>query len=725
MLRRMVALGLMVVLSLLTLPRPGVAEDLWSLQQQAQAYADAGNLSAAIPIWIRLVDGFVAKGGPDGYTNAALYAKDLGQAYDKLGQYDAAVPYYDREAIYWAKAGHADWGAADAQRADALRTVVRLFAQAPPAAPRQPARLEPAAGAYLGAYTEVDPLIGNDYTRAAGVLGKHPALFLAYGHWGQAFDQRYFDHARAAGAALQIALQPDAGLDQVQVDDWLTAFALQVSRAGIPVFIRFASEMNGDWVAWHGDPPRYRQKFKLVADYIHRTAPNAAMVWSPNPVPVTGIDDYYPGDDAVDWVGLSVYQDYYSNGHTDQPNTYDSPLDQITAVYGRYAGRKPLMIAEGAVAHRELATGSDRTGWAVANLVRLYAYAPLLFPRLKAVTWFDVNEAPPYGGHHVSDYSLTDSAPVLAAWRQQTASDWWLTSVPAATTPALGWKEVPAGAAGPAQSGPTTIAAYVKLMSPYVGKVEYSLNGGPALTASTPPFAVKADLAAYNGQRIPVDVTVYTGTDDPAAPGPAAGGVGTQATTRRFWLQVGAPALPDVTGHWAEAAIRRLAQASVISGYDDGSFRPEEPISREAFIKLAVAASGGAPNAAADAGFNDVPADRWSYGYVAAAVQAGLLVPDEYAGGTLDPGGPISRQELAVIAARTGHADTAAHSSIARPPLSDLANVSSAWRSWVQVAYDTGLVTGFPDGSFRPREGATRAQAAVIIGRVLDLPTIQ
>ena len=156
-----------------------------------------------------------------------------------------------------------------------------------------------------------------------------------------------FEEARKARAIPLITLEPHEGLEAVTRAD-VEAFADAlgaVNAAGMPVFVRFAHEMNGSWYAWGQQPDGYVEAFRIVAAAVHAGAPASAMVWAPNEgagypfiggafgaAPgspeaaaldtdgdgeLTRSDDpyapYYPGDDAVDWVGMSLY--HWGNTH--------------------------------------------------------------------------------------------------------------------------------------------------------------------------------------------------------------------------------------------------------------------------------------------------------------------------------------------------------------------------------------------------------------------------
>ena len=156
--------------------------------------------------------------------------------------------------------------------------------------------------------------------------------------------------AEVGGIGL-ITLEPIEGLDSVT-----QAAAEELARllddywrsSGTPSIVRFAHEMNGTWYPWGQQPEAYVDAFRTVATAVHALAPASAMAWAPNEgsgYPFTGgpfasldtsldtngdgeitnADDpyapYWPGDDAVDWVGMSLYHwgSAYPWGENEEP----------------------------------------------------------------------------------------------------------------------------------------------------------------------------------------------------------------------------------------------------------------------------------------------------------------------------------------------------------------------------------------------------------------------
>ncbi|MGF7034261.1 hypothetical protein J2T17_005211 [Paenibacillus mucilaginosus] len=194
-----------------------------------------------------------------------------------------------------------------------------------------------------------------------------------------------------------------------------------------------------------------------------------------------------------------------------------------------------------------------------------------------------------------------------------------------------------------------------------------------------------------------------------AAAGGGAGWSGVRAAEN-----TGAAELSDIRGHWAEQPITAMTEEGIIGGYPDGTFRPEGTVTRAQFLKLVVTAAAKGPLPDADgAVFGDVPAEHWAASYVSAALKEGIIAGGD-AGSSLRPEEEVTRAEMAVLLARAlklkvepeaaGYAD----------------NRELPEAGWIGAAARAGIVSGFEDGTFRPAAPATRAQAAVMIARMVE-----
>lgn len=102
---------------------------------------------------------------------------------------------------------------------------------------------------------------------------------------------------------------------------------------------------------------------------------------------------------------------------------------------------------------------------------------------------------------------------------------------------------------------------------------------------------------------------------------------------------------PDISVHWADGYISAATNQKIVNGYEDGSFRPDENITRAEFAKIIVKMLG-APLQNGSAEFTDI-AEHWAESYIAALAEKGII--NGYADGTFRPDAPITRAETVAI----------------------------------------------------------------------------
>ncbi|GIE33907.1 hypothetical protein Ait01nite_069520 [Actinoplanes italicus] len=145
------------------------------------------------------------------------------------------------------------------------------------------------------------------------------------------------------------------------------------------ILLRWGWEMNGDWFEWSGarngsDADDYVKVWRrLHRVFAAQDVTNVSWVWSPNwnsspEESWNRVQRYYPGDDYVDWVGISGY-----NFYDESPSTL---FDPVTSLYG---SRKPIILSETAAVR-------DRTRY----IKRLRSWVEDT-PQVGAVVWFDTD----------------------------------------------------------------------------------------------------------------------------------------------------------------------------------------------------------------------------------------------------------------------------------------------------------------------------------------------
>jgi hypothetical protein len=173
-----------------------------------------------------------------------------------------------------------------------------------------------------------------------------------------------------------------------------------------------------------------------------------------------------------------------------------------------------------------------------------------------------------------------------------------------------------------------------------------------------------------------------------------------------------AASFKDVEGHWAQQQIETWLQKGLAGGYPDGTFRPNQPVTRAEFATFANRAFGIKAEGGEEV-FSDVPASAWFFAEVTAAKNAGYI--SGYPDGTFQPNNPISRQEAAVIVAKLlglkgSGGQFADHQDIA------------PWaREAVEAVRAAGIMGGYPDGTFKPQNSITRAETVVTLQKALEV----
>jgi hypothetical protein len=290
------------------------------------------------------------------------------------------------------------------------------------------AKYEPAAGCYIGAFVDKDFAVQGDYAKFQSLTKKKHASYITYVSYGRPFPRAWVEKVKAARAAPHVALEPNDGLEAVRDGAYLRQWAREAFAANCPIFLRFASEMNGSWTAYHRNSALYVQKFRLVAEVMQEEAPNVAMVWTPFAEPQFNISRYYPGDVYVDWVGVNIYSVYVHDGNSERPADHKDPVEFLRYVYNLYADRKPIQISEFAATHYCRATKQATVEFAIEKMTRLYRALKQQFARVKMINWFclDADGA----GLADNNYSLTDNERVLQTYQTLIADAYFLSDVP-------------------------------------------------------------------------------------------------------------------------------------------------------------------------------------------------------------------------------------------------------------------------------------------------------
>ena len=150
-----------------------------------------------------------------------------------------------------------------------------------------------------------------------------------------------------------------------------------------------------------------------------------------------------------------------------------------------------------------------------------------------------------------------------------------------------------------------------------------------------------------------------------------------------------------------------------IVGYEDETVRPGNDITRAEvatiFFRLLTEESRDEFFSDTNS-FSDISADAWYNNAVSTLTNAGII--SGYPDGTFRPDAAITRAELAAIASRFDELSGGE---------SRLTDISGHWaEDYINSAYSKGWVDGYPDGTFRPDQNITRAEVMTLVNRVLE-----
>lgn len=173
----------------------------------------------------------------------------------------------------------------------------------------------------------------------------------------------------------------------------------------------------------------------------------------------------------------------------------------------------------------------------------------------------------------------------------------------------------------------------------------------------------------------------------------------------------------DINNHWAKSYVEMVSKYNAVSGYPDGTFKPNDTIKRIEFIAVIVNAQGIAAR-------RPFQGEYWGQPFIEAALEGGFITADEY--GTMDAvtfNKKISREEMASIVVnayiKSGGVIEPSVLNDASSKLSDIGTVSPQYYENAIASVALDFISGYPDGTFAPKQYASRAQAAVIAYKLL------
>ncbi len=174
-------------------------------------------------------------------------------------------------------------------------------------------------------------------------------------------------------------------------------------------------------------------------------------------------------------------------------------------------------------------------------------------------------------------------------------------------------------------------------------------------------------------------------------------------------------AFSDIQGHWAQQYIQALAAQAIITGFPDGTFKPNDPVTRAQFATIVSKAFSPAPRNPATT-FSDVPSKFWGFGAIQSASRGGFMTG--FPGGTFKPNQQIPKVQALVALSNGLQFGSGDPSVLSR--FQDAASIPSWAKSPIAAATQRQIVVNYPTiAQLSPDREATRGEVAAFIYQAL------
>ena len=172
--------------------------------------------------------------------------------------------------------------------------------------------------------------------------------------------------------------------------------------------------------------------------------------------------------------------------------------------------------------------------------------------------------------------------------------------------------------------------------------------------------------------------------------------------------------------HWSFNFIESIYEANLTSGFPDGSYQPDNSVTRAEMAVFLLNAMGiNPPTMDTSHPFSDI-SGHWAEAYIEELFDSGLT--GGYPDGTYRPLKQVTRAEMAIFLLKARHGNSYTPPEASGGPFSD---VEGHWaQDWIIQLEAEGITAGYPDGTFRPDRTVTRAEMAVFLVNAFGLPTL-
>lgn len=513
-----------------------------------------------------------------------------------------------------------------------------------------------------------------------------------------------FKAATQAGGVIEMAwnISPEstAGMQKVldaSADSYIAESMASLGALDCTVLLRIGAEMNN----WSDcDPQTYISAFRKVADEAHKYG-NIKMVFSPDNVSNRNVtfDLFYPGDAYADWLGVSTYHvtnyrsypgngvkgtygfndthylndAYYGNGLYDSdPLIIIGPIARFAQAHG-----KPMMISECGMA--ENLNGENQSAYAADQVNKIYSYANMIYPNIKAVFYFDVDL--------VNNYLLSANPAVSAAYHSAIAENGGY--LRQGERGGMNWVRLDLDGRLYQQGQVVKLATYASFPGEAPTTVRYYVDGALAATADKVPYTLELDTSTLSAGNHILRAEASSGNF--------------VSKTQEYKITVSLSEIPftDIYDPFYLEPIGWAVTHGVIYGTSETQFSPDRTCTNAEILTMIWRAAGYPAPTVTTCQDNDFYRDPANWAY-----EKGILTE------TLAPFDYCSRAQVVTYlwrAAGSPQADASVRF--------DDVPADAPYAAAVAWALEQGITNGTEPGKFAPGDTCTRAQIATFLFR--------
>jgi len=278
-------------------------------------------------------------------------------------------------------------------------------------------KLEPESGIYLGAYINSDRAIGGTITAFEELMGVSHAIYAHTMDAGSEFPFTWVLELASTMKTPLITIHPAYRFAPFDLH-LIEQTARDAGKFNFPLFINLfpvSRYMNYNAV-------EYVAFFRRAREIFAEHAPNAALIWSVHFEDVFNTEPFYPGNNYVDWVGISAFANISDGQHIDI-------MRHISHFYFRFQHEHPIIITQLGVSYFTTTNFTFHTRQAAAEIERIYNTVANNFPRIKAIVYASFDNTDFQNGRGLNNFRITGELPLIESYARVTSGHNFLSTI--------------------------------------------------------------------------------------------------------------------------------------------------------------------------------------------------------------------------------------------------------------------------------------------------------